>query len=83
VRLALLTAMLLPFIEPWNEFLWPFLVTKRHDLQPLAVALANYISTVASRAANPFGKDRTGGGHLGPALLRSRDSLGDDEPGRR
>ena len=44
-----------PGIGPWNEFLWPFLITKQHDLQPLAVALANYISTVAARAANPFG----------------------------
>ena len=28
VRPALLTAVLLTFIGPWNEFLWPFLVTK-------------------------------------------------------
>jgi multiple sugar transport system permease protein len=52
---AIITAMIVTFIGPWNEFLWPFLITKQHDLQPLAVALANYISTVASRAANPFG----------------------------
>ena len=37
VRPALLTAILLTFIGPWNEFLWPFLVTKEADLQPLAV----------------------------------------------
>jgi multiple sugar transport system permease protein len=55
VRPALLTAMLLTFIGPWNEFLWPFLVTKQHDMQPLAVALANYISTVSATATNPFG----------------------------
>jgi len=54
-RPALLTAMLLTFIGPWNEFLWPFLVTKEADLQPLAVSLANYISSQAGRAANPFG----------------------------
>jgi multiple sugar transport system permease protein len=54
-RPAIVTALLLTFIGPWNEFLWPFLITKQHDLQPLAVALANYISTVAARAANPFG----------------------------
>lgn len=54
-RPAILTAMIVTFIGPWNEFLWPFLITKQHDLQPLAVALANYISTVAARAANPFG----------------------------
>ncbi|MEV6491517.1 carbohydrate ABC transporter permease [Actinoplanes sp. NPDC051633] len=55
VRPALLTAVLLTFIGPWNEFLWPFLVTKQADMQPLAVSLANYISNVASRAANPYG----------------------------
>ena len=55
VRPALLTALLLTFIGPWNEFLWPFLVTKDQDLQPLAVTLANYISNIAGRAANPFG----------------------------
>src|SRR3954447_3541650 len=55
VRPALVTAILLTFIGPWNEFLWPFLVTKQTDMQPLAVSLANYISNVASRAANPFG----------------------------
>jgi multiple sugar transport system permease protein len=55
VKPALLTVVLLTFIGPWNEFLWPFLITKQHNLQPLAVALANYISTVSARAANPFG----------------------------
>ncbi len=43
------------FIGPWNEFLWPFLITKKHDMQPLAVALSNYITTVSATAANPFG----------------------------
>ena len=52
---ALMSVVLLSFTGPWNEFLWPFLVTKRQDMQPLAVSLANYISTVASAAANPFG----------------------------
>jgi multiple sugar transport system permease protein len=55
VRPALLTATLMTFIGPWNEFLWPFLVTKQHDKQPLAVALANYISTTAASATNPYG----------------------------
>ncbi len=55
VKPALLTAVLLTFIGPWNEFLWPFLITKEADMQPLAVSLANYISNVSSRAANPFG----------------------------
>jgi multiple sugar transport system permease protein len=52
---AILTAVIVTFIGPWNEFLWPFLVTKRLDLQPLAVALANFMSTVAARQINPFG----------------------------
>ncbi len=55
VRPALLTAVLLTFIGPWNEFLWPFLVTKEQDMQPLAVSLANYITNLSARAANPFG----------------------------
>jgi multiple sugar transport system permease protein len=55
VRPALLTATLITFIGPWNEFLWPFLVTKDASLQPLAVSLANYISNIAGRAANPYG----------------------------
>jgi multiple sugar transport system permease protein len=60
VRPALLTALLLTFIGPWNEFLWPFLVTKNQHLQPLAVTLANYISNIAGRAANPFGAGLAG-----------------------
>jgi multiple sugar transport system permease protein len=55
VRPAILTALLLTFIGPWNEFLWPFLVTKDQSLQPLAVTLANYISNIAGRATNPYG----------------------------
>ena len=55
VRPALITVVLVTFIGPWNEFLWPFLITKDAALQPLAVSLANYISTVAASAANPFG----------------------------
>jgi multiple sugar transport system permease protein len=55
VRPAILTATLLTFIGPWNEFLWPFLVTKDQSRQPLAVTLANYISNIAGRADNPYG----------------------------
>ncbi len=54
-RPAILTATLLTFIGPWNEFLWPFLITKKADMQPLAVALANYQANISSRAANPVG----------------------------
>ena len=55
VRPALLTAVLLTFIGPWNEFLWPFLITKQASMQPLAVSLANFISNIAASTANPFG----------------------------
>jgi multiple sugar transport system permease protein len=55
VRPALLTVVLLTFIGPWNEFLWPFLITKETSLQPLAVSLANYLTNIAGTAANPIG----------------------------
>ena len=57
---AILTAVILTFIGPWNEFLWPFLVTKQLDMQPLAVALASFILNVAARQANPFGATLAG-----------------------
>lgn len=55
VRPALVTVVLVTFIGPWNEFLWPFLITKDATMQPLAVSLANYISNVAQSTANPNG----------------------------
>jgi len=55
VRPAVLTAMLLTFIGPWNEYLWPFLITKQQNLLPLAVALGNYINAGSGVAANPYG----------------------------
>jgi multiple sugar transport system permease protein len=70
VRPALLTAVLMTFIGPWNEFLWPFLVTKQADMQPLAVSLSNYMTTVAARADNPFGSILAGACVLAsPAVL--------------
>ena len=60
VRPALLTATLITFIGPWNEFLWPFLVTKDAGLQPLAVSLANYLGNIAGRATNPYGAGLAG-----------------------
>ena len=70
VRPALLTVVLLTFIGPWNEFLWPFLITKEASLQPLAVSLANYLSNVAATAANPLGAILAGACVLaGPAVL--------------
>ncbi len=55
VRPAIVTAVLLTFIGPWNEFLWPFLITKDAAMQPLAVSLANYVTNVAASTANPYG----------------------------
>jgi multiple sugar transport system permease protein len=55
VRPALATVILVTFIGPWNEFLWPFLITKDVSMQPLAVSLANYISNVSATTANPNG----------------------------
>ncbi|AEM81942.1 carbohydrate ABC transporter permease [Streptomyces violaceusniger] len=54
-RPAVLTATLLTFIGPWNEFLWPFLVTKDADKQPLAVSLASFLSNLQGTVANPTG----------------------------
>jgi multiple sugar transport system permease protein len=69
-RPAILTAIVITFIGPWNEFLWPFLVTKQQDMQPLAVALGNYMNNVAARAANPFGAMLAGATVLAvPAVL--------------
>ncbi|RMB59844.1 carbohydrate ABC transporter permease [Tessaracoccus antarcticus] len=55
VRPAFVTVILVTFIGPWNEFLWPFLITKDVTMQPLAVALANYITNVSQTASNPNG----------------------------
>jgi len=69
VRPALITVVLLTFIGPWNEFLWPFLITKDAAMQPLAVSLANYISTVAASAANPFGATLAGAAVLAAPVV--------------
>jgi multiple sugar transport system permease protein len=55
VRPAVITAMLVTFIGPWNEFLWPFLITKDAALQPLAVSLANFSQANGLFLANPIG----------------------------
>jgi multiple sugar transport system permease protein len=69
VRPALITAVLLTFIGPWNEFLWPFLITKNAAIQPLAVSLANYISNVANTATNPFGAALAGAAVLAAPVV--------------
>jgi multiple sugar transport system permease protein len=69
VRPALITVVLLTFIGPWNEFLWPFLITKDANLQPLAVSLANYITTVAASASNPFGATLAGAAVLAAPVV--------------
>ena len=55
VRPAILTAALVTFIGPWNEFLWPFLITKKQSMEPLAVAVANFTQTGLAGHANPMG----------------------------
>jgi multiple sugar transport system permease protein len=54
-RPALLTGTLIAFIGPWNEFLWPFLVTKDAEMQPLAVSLAGFMSNLRGTVENPTG----------------------------
>jgi multiple sugar transport system permease protein len=55
MRPAIVTVVLVTFIGPWNEFLWPFLITKDTALQPLAVGMANFITNVATFLPNPNG----------------------------
>ncbi|WP_422116519.1 carbohydrate ABC transporter permease [Brachybacterium sp. UNK5269] len=70
VKPAVATVALITFIGPWNEFLWPFLITKNAQLQPLAVALANYISNVSQTASNPNGAILAGAATLAfPVVL--------------
>ncbi|MCW2783345.1 MAG: sugar transporter permease, partial [Marmoricola sp.] len=69
VRPALITVVLLTFIGPWNEFLWPFLITKNAALQPLAVSLANYITNVANSTTNPFGAALAGAAVLAAPVV--------------
>jgi ABC-type glycerol-3-phosphate transport system permease component len=69
VRPALITVVLLTFIGPWNEFLWPFLITKNAALQPLAVSLANYITNVANSTSNPFGAALAGAAVLAAPVV--------------
>ncbi len=53
--------MLITFIGPWNEFLWPFLITKKQELMPFAVSLTNFMDNAAGRATNPDGATLAGG----------------------
>ena len=70
VKPAIATVALITFIGPWNEFLWPFLITKDASLQPLAVSLANYISNVSRTASNPNGAILAGAATLAfPVVL--------------
>jgi len=70
VRPAILTAALVTFIGPWNEFLWPLLVTKTQSMQPLAVAIANYTQTGAGFRTNPTGTILAGASALAiPAVV--------------
>jgi multiple sugar transport system permease protein len=69
IRPALLTVVLVTFIGPWNDFLWPFLVTKETEMQPLAVGLASFISAGSGAASNPFGAILAGAVTLAAPVL--------------
>ena len=70
VRPAILTAALVTFIGPWNEFLWPFLITKQQAMQPLVVAIVNFTSTGAGFHTNATGSILAGSTVLAvPALV--------------
>jgi multiple sugar transport system permease protein len=70
VRPAILTAALVTFIGPWNEFLWPFLITKQQAMQPLVVAIVNFTSTGLGFHANATGSILAGSTVLAvPALV--------------
>jgi multiple sugar transport system permease protein len=70
-RPAILTGVLLTFIGPWNEFLWPFLVTKDASKEPLAVSLANFTSNIqATLVANPTG------GTMAAAVILAAPAVG-------
>jgi ABC-type glycerol-3-phosphate transport system permease component len=44
VRPAIITVVLLSFINAWNAFLWPLLVTTRDTWRPLMVGLWTFVS---------------------------------------
>jgi ABC-type glycerol-3-phosphate transport system permease component len=44
VRPAIVTVVLLTFINTWNAFLWPLLVTTRDTWRPLMVGLWSFVS---------------------------------------
>ncbi|MBA2666895.1 MAG: carbohydrate ABC transporter permease [Chloroflexi bacterium] len=46
---VLVTATLLTFVNAWNEFLWPLLVTTNPTWRPLAVGLANFVDEAGPR----------------------------------
>ncbi|MDR7184587.1 multiple sugar transport system permease protein [Microbacterium trichothecenolyticum] len=54
-RPALVTGIVLAFVGPWNDFLWPFLITKQQEMQPLAVSLISFQSNIIQRLDNPTG----------------------------
>lgn len=52
---VLVTGVVLAFVGPWNDFLWPFLITKSQEMQPLAVSLISFQSNIIQRMDNPTG----------------------------
>lgn len=42
---ALVTVGVYTFLQSWNAFLWPLIVTTSSGVQPIQVGLANFLST--------------------------------------
>jgi multiple sugar transport system permease protein len=49
VRPALVTVSLLTFLNAWNAFLWPLIITSRPEIRPIQVMLVQFTSEGGSR----------------------------------
>jgi multiple sugar transport system permease protein len=49
VRPALVTVALLTFLNAWNAFLWPLIITSRPEIRPIQVMLVQFTSEGGSR----------------------------------
>lgn len=49
VRPALVTVSLLTFLNSWNAFLWPLIITSRPEIRPIQVMLVQFTSEGGSR----------------------------------
>src|SRR5207253_2815227 len=49
VRPALVTVSLLTFLNSWNAFLWPLIITSRPEIRPIQVMLVQFTTEGGSR----------------------------------